>query len=288
MKKLVTRLAVLALFAVVVGCAITDYTGIENRQTTSEAKMWGKEVAWDGVDPAAYNGTYSYTVKYNNHGGVVDTTINTYLNPIVGSFKRDGIVDVDGDDVQGSGGELGGKFLPFWIYKDSAFGCQFFDNPAQLDKSPVGPGIGLCFDGPADVVEEIDKDWDIHAAFTDMDQFFKSLWNDQTTSPFALDIAAVRINGVNHYVPQFGISIVHNSLRPRNFTIHNGAGLQAAITEILNATQSGQPVQFGFVTAGGMTIDLPSGVRTAFNHNLLRSMVGGSGSTKKPVAPKIF
>lgn len=287
MKKLVTRLAVLALFAVVVGCAITDYTGIAERQTTSEAKMWGKEVAWEGVSPAGYDGTYSYTVKYNNHGGVVDTVINSYYNPVIASFKRDGLVDVDGDDVQGSGGELGGKFLPFFIARDNAFGCGFGDN-LTFDKSPVGWGIALCFDGPADIVEEVDKDWDIHAAFTDMDQFFKSLWNDQTPSPFALDIAAVRINGINHYVPQFGVQVVHNNLRPRNITIYNGAGLQAAVQEILNATQSGQPVQFGFVTAGGMTIDLPAGVVAAFNHNMLSQMVGSAATTKKPFAPKIF
>lgn len=287
MKKLVTRLAVLALFAVVVGCAITDYTGIAERQTTSEAKMWGKEVAWSGVSPEGYDGTYSYTVKYNNHGGVVDTVINSYMNPVVSSFKRDGLVDVDGDDVQGSGGELGGKFLPFFISRDFDFGCQFGDN-ITFDKSPVGWGVALCFDGPADIVEEIDKDWDIHAAFTDLDQFFKSIWNDQTASPFTLDIQAVRINGINHYIPAFGISVVHNGMRPRNVTIRNTAGLQAAVQEILNNTQSGVPVEFGFVTAGGMTIDMPSSVHTVFNHNMLEQMVGGGSTSRKPFAPRIF
>lgn len=289
MRKLATRLAVLALFAVVVGCAITDYTGIQERRTTAEAKMWGKEVAWSGVTPPGYDGTYSYTVSYDNHGGVVNTTINSYMNPVVGSFKRDGLVDVDGDDVQGSGGELGGKFLPFFIARDNAFDCQFFDN-ITFDKSPVGAGVALCFDGPTDIVEEIDKDWDIHAAFTDLDQFFKSIWNGQTPSPFNLDISAVRINGSTYFHQPFSISVVHTGNRPRNFTIFNGAGLQAAIQQVLDHTQNGVPVNFGFVTSGGMTIDMPSGLNTAFNHTVLRQMAPpSSGSTGgSRFNPKIF
>jgi len=287
MRKLVTRLAVLALFAVVVGCAISDYTGIEERQTTGEAKLWGKEIGWEVISPEGYTGNYNYTVKYNNHGGVVDTTITSYRNTVLGSFKRDGLVDVDGDDVQGSGGELGGKFLPFFIARDNAYGCQFFDN-ITYDRSPLGPLVALCYDGPADIEEEIDKDWDIHAAFSDLDHLFKSIWNDQTTTPFALDIAAIRINGQNHYVPQFGIQITHNSFRPKNFTIFDGPGFQAAIQEILNATQNGQPVSFGFVTAGGMTIDLPAGTYAAFNHDGLSQIITSAGTSRKPMAPKLF
>src|SRR4029453_12933915 len=101
-----------------VGCAVTDYDGLAEHKTVAEAKLWGQEVSFITGDPAL-DGTYAVTVKYDNHGGRdTNMKITTYRNPVVNSFSRDGVVDRDGDDVQGSSGILGGKFQPQWVVVD--------------------------------------------------------------------------------------------------------------------------------------------------------------------------
>lgn len=276
MKKLAWRLAVLAMFGVIVGCALTDYTGLANHKTTAESKLWGKEVAFSGFDPPIYNGTYSYTVKYDNTNGY-NVVINSYQNEIVSSFNRDGIVDKDGDDVQGKPGELGGKFLPFFISVDTALGCGFFDN-ITYDKSPLGAMIALCFDGNADVVEEIDKDtFDLQAAFTDLDNMFKSIWTKQTGSPFGMDVQTIRLNHVDYNVSSFPLEIQHNGRRPRTVLISNSTGLQQAFQVILDHTGDMVPTNFGFSVAGGLTLDLPDSAQAGFNHAAIQGLLSPSG-----------
>jgi hypothetical protein len=281
MKKF-AALAVVAMFAMVIGCAITDYPGIPGHKTTSEAKLWGKEVAFSGFDPPDLNGTYSYTVKYDNTMAF-NTLINSYKNEVVGSFTRDGLVDQDGDDIQGNGGVLGGKFLPFFKAIDTEPGCQFFDN-ITFDKSSIGPGSALCFSGFG---EEIDKDFELHAAFTDVDHFQKDIWNDVVGSPFAVDVAAVRIDTVNHWVTTFPVELEHNDMRGRTITLHNSPGLQSALQAILDNTQHMVPVRFGFTAVGGMTVDLPVEMEVAFNHDSLRAHLD-TGAPQQGLTPKFF
>jgi hypothetical protein len=283
MKKF-AALAVVAMFAMVIGCAITDYGGWANHKTTSEAKLWGKEVAFSGFDPPDLNGTYSYTAKYDNTAEF-NMLINSYKNEVVGAFTRDGMIDMDGDDVQGSQGTLGGRFLPFFkaVDTDPAV-CGFFDN-ITFDKSSAGPGSALCFTGGG--MEEIDKDFELHAAFTDLDNFQKSIWAGVTGDPFGVDVSAVRINGNNHWVTTFPIEMSHNFVRARTFTVHNGPGLQSAIQAILDNTQHMVPVQFGFVAVGGMTVDTPEPMVVAFNHDSLRAHLN-SGAPQQGLSPKFF
>src|SRR5689334_6626571 len=148
---------------VVSGCAITDYEGHAGHQTSSEARLWGYEISFEGTGDAALDGTYSYTVKYNNKTAR-DTNLKiiTYRNPVVGSFSRDGQIDREGDDIQGRGGILGGKFASYWTVTDPAAGCQFDLNRIQSHGGAPPPAILLC-----DVAtEEVDKDLELQASFS--------------------------------------------------------------------------------------------------------------------------
>jgi hypothetical protein len=283
MKKF-AALAVVAMFAMVIGCAITDYNGWADHKSTSEAKLWGKDVSFSGFTPPDLNGTYSYTAKYDNTAEF-SVTINSYKNEAISSFTRDGMIDMDGDDVQGSQGTNGGRFLPFFKAVDTdPFGCGFSDN-IVFDKSSAGYGAGLCFTGGG--MEEVDKDFELHAAFTDLDHFNKSIWTGVTGDPFAVDVAAIRINQNNHWVSTFPIEMSHNFVRARTFTIHNGPGLQSAIKAILDNTEHLVPVQFGFVAVGGMTVDTPVPMQVAFNHDSLRAHLD-TGAPQQGLSPKFF
>lgn len=289
MKKLATRLAILAMFGVIVGCAITDYPGWANHKTTAEAKLWYYyEISFSGFAPDL-DGTYAYTVKYDNTTGVMNTVINSYRNPIVSSWTSDGQINIDGDDVQGNGGVLGGKFLPMFISRDyDADNCGFFDN-ITYDHSVSGVAAALCFTGAGYGVPENDKNWDLHAAFTDLDQFMKSIWYDATPNPFVLDIGAVRINGTNYWTNDLGITVNHQGRTPTHVTLMNGPGVQQAIQAILNNTGHFEPVQFGFQAMGGMTVDLPNGVNAGFNHAVLNGLVQPSNNTGgRPFSPRVF
>src|SRR2546427_607893 len=83
-------------------CA-TDYAGRAGEMTQGEARLWGKEVAISGFSPF-YDGTWSKSVAYNRKTGAGSVTINNYRNKVFAAFSRDGLVDRDGDDIQGRAG----------------------------------------------------------------------------------------------------------------------------------------------------------------------------------------
>jgi len=290
MKKLACRLAVLAMFGVIVGCAITDYDGWALHNTQAEAKLWGKDIAFTGYG-FPYDGTYAYTVKYSNTQPQHSVTINSYQNPVISSFSRDGMIDRDGDDIQGQPGELGGKFLPFFIAVDTVAGtdssaCGFFAN-MTFDKSKAGPLEGLCFyNGGA---EEIDKDTfsDLFAAFRNFDDLFRGIWTGQTAPRFSIDMNGLRLNGVNYWVTTFPIEIQQNGNRPRSMLISNSTGMQQVFQTILNNTQDGVPVNQGFTAAGGLYYDLPHNVISVFNHPAIQDMISPSGS-RTNISPNLI
>lgn len=265
MRNLLLALTVVILATAGFGCAITDYDGHTDHKTTAEAKLWGAEISFSGIGPDS--GTFSYTVKYDNRGGQGDVTIFSYRNPVVSSFSRDGVVDRDGDDVQGSAGVLGGKFNNWVVAVDSAPGCQFGANVTQ-DKSAAGPGIFFCITGSQ---EEVDKDFSLHAAFSSFDDMLGQIWSGALGREFTLDVTALRIDGVSVPISTMPIGARHNGTRPMQFTIENGPGVQSAIAAILANTQDGQPVTLGLELAGGLSFNLPSGIAVGFDHNVLAS-----------------
>ncbi len=270
MKRGLLTLAVLTMTVFAVGCAITDYDGFGNHKTTAEAKLLGKEIAFTGFGPAL-DGTYAYTVKYDNSpNGSGAVTINSYRNAGIVSFTRDFQIDQDGDDVQGSGGTAGGKFLPQWIYEDAVKGsCGFSANKQKLDKSKgAGPGVLLCIGG---AVEEVDKDFELHASFGSLDELFGSIWSGALSEQFTLEVTGITLNGATYPVDTFAIGIAHNGLRPGRFAIANGPGLASAIQAILDNTAHMVPVTVGLSFAGGLTVAAPSGITVAFNHDALWS-----------------
>lgn len=266
MKKSLIQTTMISLGVfVAAGCAITDYDGIGGHKTAGEAKLWGQEVSFSGFGGGT-DGTYSYTVKYDNSAGQGPVTINSYKNPVVSSFSRDGLVNRDGDDVQGRAGDIGGKFLPWVKAVDTEAGVCGFDANVTFDKEG-NVGVYSCYTG---FLEENDKDLDLQAAFGSLDDLFGSIWSGALYGNFTMDITALNINGVAVPVEMFSVHAFAESLRPSRFLIDGTQPNAAAFIEALLAnTRHLEPVNLGVTFAGGMTFNLPNGATLAFNHDVL-------------------
>jgi hypothetical protein len=264
-KFLILMVAAMALVAA--GCAISDYDGWPSHQTQAEAKLFGSEISFVTGDPNL-DGTYSYTVKYDNRGGRdSNLRIISYRNPVPGSFSRDGQIDRDGDDVQGSGGIAGGKFLTEWVAVDPAPGCQFDANITQDHSHGAGPVILLCMT----TNEEVDKDLDLQANFTSTGDLLAKIWSGAVTGGFTAELNGVVINGTNFPLSQpVSIGARSNGMRPTQLSLDltTPAG-KALIQTLLNNTSTGVPVTLSLNFAGGMQLALPAQVKVAFNHNAL-------------------
>lgn len=271
-RKLHLTLLMVALVAFVsTGCAITDYEGHPDHQTAAEAKLWGQEVSFIAGDPA-YDGTYAYTVKYDNRGGRdTNLRIYTYRNPVVDSFSRDGLIDRDGDDVQGRSGILGGTFHPRWTVTDPAADCQFFANNIQSHGGAPEPLAALC----ATVNEEIDKDLELQASFASFGDLINQIWSGAVNGGFTAELTGIRLGGTTVALSSpLSISAKSNGIRPTQIAVDlSGSSGHELIQAILNNTTDGAPVTVRLNFAGGMAIDLPNGTKAAFNHDALGSLL---------------
>jgi len=271
MKRLVL-VGFAAMALVSYGCAITDYEGHAGHQTSSEAKLWGDEISFSGTGDPALDGTYSYTVKYNNRTAR-DTNLKivSYRNPVVSSFSRDGLIDRDGDDIQGRSGILGGKFAAYWTTTDPAAGCQFDLNRIQSHGGAPPPPILLC----DTATEEVDKDLELQGSFTSTADLLSQIWSGALNNGFTLELTGIKLGGVN--VPlssPLSINAKSNGTRPMQFSIDlSQAGGASLIQGILANTSNRVPVSVGLRFDGGMTLDLPSHTTLAFNHDALWNLL---------------
>jgi hypothetical protein len=257
--------AVLAF--VVVGCAITDYSGRAGEQTSSEAKLMGKQISFTGAGDQS--GTYIYTAKYNRRTGNQAVTITSYLNPVPSSFDREGVVDRDGDDVQGRSGVLGGTFSKFFVAVDNTpdGGCEFADN-LTFNASSTDPGLSLCVAG---AVEEADRDLALQASFGSIDDLLGQIWSGAVGGDFTVEIEGLTLNGVPVQLPEaFSLASQANGVRPTTVSVDlSQPGSAKLIQSLLANTEHNVPVTVGVQFAGGMSIDLPSHLQVAFNHDVL-------------------
>jgi hypothetical protein len=273
MKQKFFLLACVAAIAVLgSGCAITDYEGHASHQTSAEAKLFATEISFTGTGDADLDGTYSYTVKYDNRNGRdVNLTIYTYRNPVPSSFSRDGQIDRDGDDVQGRSGILGGKFLPQWTVTDPAPDCQFFANRIQSHGGAPPPAIALC----EVVLEEIDKDLELQASFGNVGDLLGQIWSGALDGGFTAELTGVTLGGVEVPLSQaLSVNAKANGIRPTQISIDLGSpGGQALVQALLNNTQDGVPTSLGLNFAGGMSINLPNHLKAVFNHGTLGTIL---------------
>lgn len=254
------------------GCAITDYDGHASHQTAAEAKLWGSEIAFITGDPNL-DGTYAYTVKYDNRTGRDPRMkIVSYRNPIPSSFSRDGLIDRDGDDVQGRKGVLGGTFQTQYVAVDPLPGCQFFDNVTQDHSGvPGGPPIAFC----TTINEEIDKDLELQADFTSIGDLLSQIWSGAVTGRFNMQVTGLVINGADVPLSQaVSLEALSNGVRPTQWSVDlTTPGGAALLQAILGNTADGVPVSLGVSFSGGMRVDLPSQIRVAFDHGVLSGLL---------------
>lgn len=257
-----------AMATVSFGCAITDYEGHSGHQTSSEARLWGYEISFEGTGDPALDGTYSYTVKYNNRTARdVNMRIVSYRNPVIGSFSRDGQIDRDGDDIQGRSGILGGKFSSYWTVTDPAAGCQFDLNRIQSHGGAPPPPILLC----DTATEEVDRDLELQAPFASVGDLLGQIWTGSLNNGFTLELTGIKLGGVT--VPlssPLSIEARANGTRPIQLAIDlSQPGGDALIQAILANTSNRVPVSVGLQFDGGMSLDLPSHTTWAFYHDAL-------------------
>lgn len=272
MRRLLLAIGLVAIATFNFGCALTDFSGWAGHNTQAEAKLWGTDIAFITGDDQ--EGTYAYTVRYDNRGGQGVVTINSYRNAVVSAFTRDGIVDMDGDNVQGSAGSLtgvpatpAGKFLPFFKAVDATGGatCEFTAN-LTFNKSVNLPGVALC----TTTNEEIDNDFDLAASFANLDDLLSQIWSGALTGSFAVEVNGITLDGVGYPVAPVVIGAAASGLRPSRFTIDltqpNAASL---VQTLLDNTQHGVAYDVGLSFSGGLSINLPASMKVAFNHDYL-------------------
>lgn len=274
MGRLALAFAVSVLAVVSFGC-VTDYVAWPEHNTQAESKLWGQEVSVSSGNPAT-DGTYAPTVKYDCRGKGQACTVYlfTYRNPVFGSFSRDGIIDRDGDDIQGSQGSLtaapatpAGKFSKAYTWIDNQAGCQFFANLWQnFLKSP--PQVAVCFTAP---VEEVDKDLDIQADFGSLGDLFEQIWSGTLASSFTVDMTAVELDGLVYPLNNpLTIELAHNGIRPHSIAIDvTTPGGKDFIQTVLAHTQDGVPVSIAGHFNGGMRFALPAIMSMVFDHEQL-------------------
>jgi len=295
-RKAWLTMAVAAMSAVAVGCAITDYAGWAQHKTASESALWGSDVAFITGDPG-YDGTYNYTVQYNCRGATATgslcgdfstgtaqplTIITSYRNPVISSFGWYGVIDRDGDNIQGKSGSISpppftmaGKFQPDWVAADNLTGCQFygFFDPYVLKQNFSGllPGIGLCFTFPQ---EEVDANQDLAENFASLSDLVSQIWSGSLGQSFTLNVTQLTLNGTPVTLTNaLKISARQNGVRPTaaaiDFTTPGG---QEVLRALLNTT-AGQPVSISATFAGGMSLSMPVHMSVAVNHDVLAKMV---------------
>ncbi len=274
--KIVTRIAVLCMFALIVGCAITDWNAYPGHRTTAEAKLYTKEIGWSGTGYAELDGTYAYTVKYDNSDGQFNPLLGgvyiyTYRNPVLSSFTRDGQFNEDGDYVQGHSGILGGKYQTQWIAVDTdPATCGFFAGNVTFSKTGSLYGTALCFyAGSGYYYAENDRDFEIHGEYADWDALLYQVWNGGALNP---SIVGIRLDGTTRPITPWAIYVKHNATTPYSIDF-TPQGLRGAIQTILDNTENMVPVQLGVVLAGGLTYDMPHRAKVAFNHDSLRKIL---------------
>lgn len=270
-------LSVIALVVFATGC-VTDYGGRPGEMTAGEAKMWGQEAAISGFS-SFYDGTWSPAVRYNHKLAVTDVTINAYQNPVFAAFSRDGIVDRDGDDIQGNAGSLtgfpatpAGKFNNGVKSVDRTPGapCEFFANIKQDYTGGPGPGIAFCFSG---AVEEIDKDLALQDAFASLDDLFTQIWAGTLASSFTVELASITLNGGAPLalLNPLSVGMTHNGFRPINVALDfSTPGGQELLQTLLDNTVHGEGNTLSFGFAGGLSLPMPVYMSVAFNHDALR------------------
>lgn len=271
MKRSLAFMGILVLAMAASGCAITDYEGFSTHQTAAESKLWGQEISFIAGDPAL-DGTYAYTVRYDNRlGRDANLRIYTYRNPVPSSFSRDGQIDRDGDDVQGRAGILGGQFQAQWTVTDPLADCQFFANRIQSHGGAPEPLAALC----ATTNEEIDKDLELQASFSSLGNLIDQIWSGAVTGAFTAELTGLRLGSTDVALSQpLSIGARSNGVRPTQLTIDlTGAAGRELLQAILNNTVDGQPVSVRLNFAGGMALDLQNGTKAAFNHSALSSLL---------------
>ena len=279
-KKIVKSIA-LASVLIASGCGYSDYPGHPGHKTQKEAYVpaWSTVVSGYGE---YYDGTYVYSVKYNNRNWQSDNfnfnvKITSYRNKVTDSYPHRPNVFPDADNFQRATGFAGGEFGRYWIANDldpnADGGLDNFDQTQPLDENGVWiePGLILVAEAPEQEVDSVD--WDLQSNIKNASKLLSSLVaNGGKLENLSLSIDALEINGQVLDVDNFKLGFSTNGAGHNQLVIKNQPAMKDIVAKIVANTESLKSVDLKLHFTNGMAIDLPNGMSVMFNHSVLQKL----------------
>ncbi len=278
MKTNFLKACSLASVLVAAGCGYSDYPGHPGHKTQNEAYVpsLSAVVAGFGDD---YDGTYVYSVKYNNRNWMSDdfqfnAKISSYRNVVTDSYPHRPDIFPDADDFEKATGFAGGEFTKYWVANDMdpnvAGGLDNFDktHPLDADGNWIEPGLVLSVDEP---IQEVDRvDWDLQTSAQSATQILKAMVsNGGKIDDLNLKIKALEFNGRSYPTDYFSLGFKANGSGFNQVTIKNQKSTKSLINTILTNTEHMKKTSLKLHFDNGMVVGLPHGMSIMFNHTVL-------------------
>ncbi|MGX5172993.1 hypothetical protein ACUR5C_03090 [Aliikangiella sp. IMCC44653] len=279
-SKMIRTLSLTAVL-VIAGCGYSDYPGHPGHKTQNEAYVPSMSTVISGFGDE-YDGTYVYSVKYNNRNWMSDdfnfsVKITSYKNNVTDSYPHRPNIFPDADGFNRATGFSGGEFAKYWIANDtdanSEGGLANFDQSQPLDSDGnwIAPGLILVMNEPAQEVDSVD--WDLQSTAQSATQILSQLiQNGGKLDQLNLSIAALQINGVTHRVEPYQLGFQANTAGHSQVTLTNQKSVKSVLNTIIQNTENMKKVDLKLHFQNGMVVGLPQSMSIMFNHNVLAKL----------------
>lgn len=285
MTKLFPTLLISTVAFIGVGCGYSDYPGHPAHKTQKEAHLNNLSTVVTGYG-AEYDGTYTYTAKYNNlrwqkPNFSFKSVIKSYRNIVNNSYPTRPGVFVDGDKMNNARGFSGGKFKKHWVATDTdpveIGGIDNFDQSAPLDEDGnwIEPGIVMAIEGPETEIDayNIDLQSSVKNA---SDLLAKLVSNGGSLNEVSMSITDIKFDGRNVSIEPYTIDMNVSGFSNLELLIKNQENSDALLNTIINNTQHLKPVDLTLQFDNGMEFELPSKFKLMFNHDVLSKLAKSS------------
>lgn len=275
------RVAALSLSLIVAGCGYSDYPGHPGHKTQNEAYVPSLSTVITGFGDE-YDGTYVYSVKYNNRGWQnenfnFNVKITSYKNVVTDSYPHRPNIFPDADDFNKATGFAGGDFSRYWIAEDKdpdvVGGLDNFiqTQPLDGDGNWIEPGLILSIDVPEQEVDRVD--WDLQSNVTNASEILSNLIsNNGKLSNLQLTVNGLEINGRHFKVDDFELGVSSNDIGLGQVSIKKQKSISNLVDTIVNNTENLNRVKLKLHFTNGMAIALPKSISIMFNHSVLKKL----------------
>ncbi|WP_444995229.1 hypothetical protein [Aliikangiella sp. IMCC44359] len=262
-------------------CAYSDYPGHPGHKTANEAYVPSFGTVISGFGDS-YDGTYVYSVKYNNRGWQKEdfkfnVKISSYRNIVNDSNPHRPNIFPDADGFNKATGFAGGTFYRYWTAYDqdpeNTGGSANFDtsHPLDADGDWIAPALVVAQKVP---VQEVDSvDWDLQSSIKNASQLMKSLIsNGGSLKNLNLSVNAIGFNDHKVSVEPFALGFDISGLGLNQITIKNQPATKSVMQAILNNTNNLEKVDLTLHFSNGMEFALPNNISVMFNHSVISKL----------------